>query len=64
MPNRLNIPSELNSLVEKREGDDRRQGSEEVAAQIDGATENSNKSCAGRKQRSGKDRRENPSADS
>ncbi len=57
MPNPLDLPPELNSLIEKREGDDRRQ------ADSDDSTQNSGSSIDGKEKRSSEDRRENPSDD-
>jgi hypothetical protein len=57
MPNRLNIPQDLNSLIEKREGDDRRHGNEGEAAPADDIAESENKPCAEKTKRSGEDRR-------
>ena len=57
MPNRLNIPQDLNPLIEKREGDDRRHGNEGEAAQSDDFAEIEIKPCAEKPKRSGEDRR-------
>ena len=59
MPNRLNIPQDLNPLIEKREGDERRHENEGEAAQADDFAENEIKPCAERTKRSGEDRRDN-----
>lgn len=58
MPNRLNLPEELNSLIEKREQENRRQ--QEVDEQTTNKPD-ADETAAEVERRSGKDRRANES---
>ena len=58
MPNRLEIPSDLDSLIEKREESDRRKNNESSVSPTEGDQENSKANHDGEERRSGKDRRQ------
>ena len=59
MPNRLDIPSELNSLIEKRDGEDRRQTEEENSSTNEAASEQPSQEVD-KERRSGVERRQTP----
>lgn len=55
MPNHLDLPPELNSLIEKREKEDRR--NQEAVAKMDASGESNDPTMPAQERRSGADRR-------